>query len=350
MAWCEQLSFDSLSPPDLFRYSRTSKTANQVVSSYIKRAFNVENVLGRFFTDPQISHFRSLQSQTGMLISGSTALQFFERTFYPESDLDLYVEHRYCRVIALWLVAIGYSYEARAGHPDELEEALGPTPVGNGPSMRFLSSAIVDYSDSGVIKVYNFHKSDTGCKIQLITSRHSPLELILKFHSTTVMNLITHDKAYSLYPLGTFKEHRSLALYREDTNEEAARIARDKYVARGWTLVEALTQDEMADPTSAFSPGSRFVGDSKCWTIPILPKLDLPEGYIEMNSWDLQYDSANHAEMAYTVLTAPTLRYNYLVKDVPLQRYILPTLFYSKGKELIDDKLRDRINLSRGIQ
>lgn len=316
----------------------------------MKRTFNVQNIMGRFFTDSQISHFRSLQSQTGLLISGSTAVQFFERTFYPESDLDLYVEHRYCKVIALWLVTIGYSYEARAGHPDQLEQALGTTPWKGGP-MRFLSSSIVDYSNSGVINVYNFHKSDSDCKIQLITSRHSPLELILKFHSTTVMNLITHEKAYSLYPRGTFKERRSLALYREDSNEEAAKIGRDKYVARGWTLVEELTQDEMADPTSAFSSGSRFVGDSKCWTIPILPKLDLPASYIEMNSWNLRYSSVNDAEMSYTVLTAATLRFNYLVKDVPLQRFILPTLFSNyKSKESIDDKLRDRINLYRGIQ
>lgn len=141
------------------------------------------------------------------------------------------------------------------------------------------------------------------------------------------MNLISHEKAYSLYPRGTFKERRSLAVYRDGTNEEAAKIARDKYVARGWTLVGALTRDEMEDPTSTFSAGGRYVGDSKCWTIPILPKLELPEGYIEMNSWNLRYDTDNHAEMSYTVLTTPSLRYNYLVKDVPLQRFILPTLF-----------------------
>jgi hypothetical protein len=161
----------------------------------MKRAFNIQNVMGRFFSEAEMSHFRSLQSCTGMLISGSTALQFFERTFYPESDLDLYVEHRYCRMIALWLVSIGYSYQPRPGHPDHdqlepqnLEEALGPTPPelnGTSASIRFLPSSIVDYSDSGVIKVYNFHKSDSDCKIQLITSRHSPMELILKFHSST---------------------------------------------------------------------------------------------------------------------------------------------------------------------
>lgn len=285
-----------------------------------------------------------------MLISGSTALQFFERTFYPESDLDLYVEHRYCKTIALWLVAIGYSYEAREGHPEQLEEALGTTPPKIVGTLDFLSSHIADYPDSGIIQVFNFHKSDSDCKIQLITSHHSPLELILKYHSTAVMNLITHEKAYSLYPRGTFKERRSLAVYQEKNAEaiykKATKIARDKYVARGWTLVEALTRDEMADPTSAFFPGSRYVGDSKCWTIPILPKLDRPEDYIEMNSWNLQYKSLNHAEMSYKVLAASSLRYNYLVKDQHLMRYILPILFsHFKSQELIDDKLRDRMNL-----
>ena len=151
----------------------------------MRRAFNLENLMSRFFTETEISHFRSLQSRTGMLISGSTALQFFERTFYPESDLDLYVEHRYCKVIALWLVTVGYSFEPRPGHPDQLEEALSVAPHVFPRTTQFLSSAIVDYEDSGVINVYNFRRSDPDCKIQLITSRHSPLELILKFHSST---------------------------------------------------------------------------------------------------------------------------------------------------------------------
>ena len=50
-----------------------------------------------------------------MLISGSIALQFFERMFYPESDLDIYVEIRYYKVIVSWLIGIGYIYEPHPG-------------------------------------------------------------------------------------------------------------------------------------------------------------------------------------------------------------------------------------------
>lgn len=325
----DDVLFDNLSPADLLRYSRTSKTAYQMVSSYMRRAFNLQKLMDRFFTEIEMSSFRLWQSRTGMLISGSTALQFLDRTFYPESDLDIYVEHRYCKVIALWLISIGYTYgRARPGLSDQdLEEALRMTKFAIPKTIKFLPPSTPDYLDCGVAGVYNFHKADPDCKIQLVASHYSPVELILKFHSTCVMNLISHEKAYSLYPRGTFNERRSLIFHREGSSEEAAKVAREKYVARGWSMVEGLPQDEAMDPTLAFSAGSRYIGDSKCWTIPILPKLRLPEGYIEINSWNLLYDKANDAEMLFTILFSPTLRYSYLVKDVPLQRYILPALF-----------------------
>ncbi len=53
----------------------------------------------------------------GMLISGSTALQFLDRTTFLESDLDIYVEHQLRRKIALWLVAIGYKYQPTPKYP-----------------------------------------------------------------------------------------------------------------------------------------------------------------------------------------------------------------------------------------
>ena len=147
------------------------------------------------------------------------------------------------------------------------------------------------------------------------------------------MNLISHEKAYSLYPRGTFKERRSLVHSKEGVGEEAAKVARDKYVARGWEMVETLMEDEIMDPTSAFAAGSRYVGDSKCWTVPIFPKLQLREGYIETNSWDQVYNEDNDPEILFTILMAPTLRYCYLVKDPPLERYILRTLSSFKGEQ-----------------
>jgi len=279
--------------------------------------------------------------------------------FYPESDLDLYVEKRYSRVVVVWLISIGYTYEPRPGSDQSLQKALGPEDI----SEDFAHPWTENYLNSGVVNVHNFYKSDPDCKIQLVVSRRSPLEPILTFHSTCVMNLISHEKAYSLYPRGTFNERRSLILPKEDGNKEKSRVAREKYIARGWNMVQALTPDEIQDPTSAFSAGGRYVGDSKCWTIPIFPELQLPEGYIETNSWNLVYDHrrTNNASISFSNLIDPLLQHSYLVKDKSLKRYIPKLLNDIKGEDepfrymdddlrLRMDDLRPRLESYRGIQ
>ena len=122
-----------------------------------------------------------------MLISGSIALQFFERVFYPESDLDLYVEIRYYKTIASWLISIGYIYESRPGQNSDqnLDEVLNTVIPTDGP--RFAQPSTGDYADFGVVDVYDFHKpDDPDSKIQLVVSHYSPLEPILRFHSSTL--------------------------------------------------------------------------------------------------------------------------------------------------------------------
>ena len=54
-----------------------------------RRAFNVNRFLARFFSDAIA--FRALEVRIGTLTSESAALQFFDRTFYPKSDLGLFV-------------------------------------------------------------------------------------------------------------------------------------------------------------------------------------------------------------------------------------------------------------------
>ncbi len=58
-------------------------------------------------------------------------MQFFDRDTYPDSDLDVYVEHRYVRVLTDWLVNIGYEYKplSDAANMATLDAALLPTPL-----------------------------------------------------------------------------------------------------------------------------------------------------------------------------------------------------------------------------
>lgn len=141
------------------------------------------------------------------------------------------------------------------------------------------------------------------------------------------MNIITHDTAYSLYPHGTFEQKRSLIISTEGSKQDAART---KYVARGWKMVKDLTLEEAMNPKSAFAQGDRYVGDSKCWKIPILPRLDLPESFMETNTWKLTYRNNLESAMSFKILVIDSLRYSYLVVDKSLQEYLTPALLGSK--------------------
>jgi len=195
----------------MFRYSRTCKYFHYTVSSYLRRKHKLETVLGKYFTDDQILHFRHLQATTGMIISGSTALQFFERVLYPDSDLDLYVEYRYMRLVALWLASIGYRYvparnkviseeqddagRVSATQPTlkEALAAIAPPDIvypihgyeSHPPPRIFFYGSGGGYLDATAI--LNFAKRDEfheHSKIQLISASNSPVEMVLNFHSS----------------------------------------------------------------------------------------------------------------------------------------------------------------------
>ena len=142
------------------------------------------------------------------------------------------------------------------------------------------------------------------------------------------MNFITHEKAYSLYPRATFEERRSL-VHPSDASwrEDARAAARTKYAGRGWLVVNRLTQAEIDNRTSAFAYGRRIVGDQYCWTMDLLPKIaDLPQGFVESNSWGLSFTQHRQAEMKYLLLKKPELRFSYTVADEIIKDYLFPAL------------------------
>ncbi|KAJ8454788.1 hypothetical protein ONZ51_g12827 [Trametes cubensis] len=104
------LSF--LTPRALLLLSRTSSKVREHVLAYMKEAFDINRTLRRFLPDP--IEFCCLQARTGTLVSGSVALQFFDRTYYPSSDLDLYVYPSCRREVGIWLLSQGFTFSSRS--------------------------------------------------------------------------------------------------------------------------------------------------------------------------------------------------------------------------------------------
>ncbi|KAK1227342.1 hypothetical protein PQX77_009664 [Marasmius sp. AFHP31] len=360
--------FSCLDPQDINSYSRTCRDAYRQVELYWNRALCIYRLLSRFFTEDEAKQFRGVQASTGTLISGSMALQFFNRVTYLGSDLDLYVERRYCEPVASFLTRIGYKYEPR-GTQDPL---LTTEIFGMADSSRDIDAAYDDVlqnqCERGFAGVLNMTRGQW--KVQLIAAKRSPMEIILNFHSTVVMNVISHSRAYSLYPEATFRKSLSLICYQCDGAKSTVPI--QKYIRRGWRMIN-YDGIEYVPSTSALQPGEalpgdhekifrhaqmRHLGDAYCWTyklpdVPVtippktlhlptvesgaprlsgqearllaiqnalasmLPKSKLShlprEEVVEGNSWALGKGSDGFGHMNFTIPRMPRLRYMYCI-------------------------------------
>ncbi|KJA17399.1 hypothetical protein HYPSUDRAFT_46484 [Hypholoma sublateritium FD-334 SS-4] len=307
---------DHLSPAQLYKYARTCRSAHYTVSAYIRRRFQLHTLLARYFSADEVLAFRRLQYNTGMVISGSTALQFFDRTVYAEADLDLFVEHGLREPVAVWLVHVGYTYVPhKASAFPTLDEALLSEDVEidrTGINVSYAEHSHHEYS-AGVM-VLTFEKRAPHRKVQIITSQFSPITKVLRFHSTCVMNIITHNKAYSFFPRATFEAPRRSLKVLPRGYRTAALKALEKYDARGWAVINEITRADFDGPNAAFWNGPRRVGDARCWTMRILPDIGLPDDFIENNAWSTQYTVDMQAKMSFYSLYSRThLTASYII-------------------------------------
>ncbi|KAK2464967.1 hypothetical protein APHAL10511_003043 [Amanita phalloides] len=312
--------FDFLLPVDLIHFGQISQTARKAVTNYNRLAFDIIRLLSPYFSDEEIKSFRQLQLFTGTVISGSTAVQLFGRTTYPKSDLDIYVEHRYCRDVAWWLTSVGYKYNpTRRGQPISFIEAFKASKTEEGAEEE--QSEQSEYA-LGVENVFDFVRAGSERKVQLISATCCPMEVILNYHSTCVMNVITHNMAYSLFPYATFQQHRALVC---GPSGEKRSWAHEKYRERGWEVEPYIDIDEMMSIRSDFIFGRRWVGDGRCWMIPLQPYLSeyaetegVVRDRITSNSWMIVHPNQANSEMFF-ISTPPRqefcLRFRYLCAD-----------------------------------
>jgi len=196
-----EIIFSYLSPATLIRFSRACRLAQDAVSMFYARAFNINRHLKRFFSNP--IGFRSLQARTGTLISGSNALQFLDRTFYPESDLDLYAHPGHAREVGEWLIQNeGYIFaprppqQNRPFHELDWTDTWSPWAIDLPRTDIHMDDMHVErYRVQGLDQVYHFEKPQPGApdapplRLQIILADHTPMACILGFHSSYVSRI-----------------------------------------------------------------------------------------------------------------------------------------------------------------
>lgn len=154
---------------------KTCRAVYAAVQKYIAHAYRIERILSRFFDDPL--EFRQLQAQTFTLISGSSALQFFDRSFYPSSDLDLWVHKPHQLEVGTWLLAQGYKFVPING-----QDAIFETEI-----LESDENSDGEYDEIDIFgTVFTFRKPNTkgdgDLKVEIIVAKRTPMECILTFH------------------------------------------------------------------------------------------------------------------------------------------------------------------------
>ncbi|KAK7445069.1 hypothetical protein VKT23_014931 [Stygiomarasmius scandens] len=243
-----------LTPKTRRSLATASREANIAVSSYNDRAYRLDKAYSRFLKSAaEINKFRILQYQFGVLVSGSVALQYMDCSEFLESDLDVYVCSHSAKHVEDFFKSIGYTCSPNRPFP---------VPVGDAdPNF---------YRNTGISKVLNYERD--GQKVQIVATVWSPIDVILGFHSTVVMNFLTFSHAYSL----------------KSRNSKAAL---EKYEDRGWSRVFVPSFDDFLQPSSEVYHGERCVGDTATWVRKLEPlQFDSTLGNIPANVMDFNMD------------------------------------------------------------
>ncbi|THU88957.1 hypothetical protein K435DRAFT_678950, partial [Dendrothele bispora CBS 962.96] len=216
-------------------------------------------LLSKYFLTHELEPFYRMQEDCGVVVSGSTVLQFFTGCRW-ESDLDLYV-----LIPALWsagsfLSSCGYDYDPTLGQITNFIKASN-TILMSPPALDHHTS----YPGSGIASVFNFKKGNR--KIQLIACRSNILQVILGFHSTCVMNFVTRHHAVSLFPRSTLHSRTSLVNAIDPNPTLANALA--KYADRGWQMLSHPPLQDYLSPESELGQVIRYPGDQFCYIRPL---------------------------------------------------------------------------------
>ncbi|KAK0484208.1 hypothetical protein EDD18DRAFT_1084062 [Armillaria luteobubalina] len=270
--------------------------ACEIIMKFMHDTYNTVTLIKRFFPSELAAEFQVLQQQTSLMVSGSSALAFFYRSPFPDSDCDLYVHSRHCNQVIAFVLKAGYRLY-RLMTSQNIESVFHTSEV----LFYFCSN---NYALKTITGVHEFvHHANENLKFQVILCQESPVDVLLGFHSTVPMNIITHDYVISLYPKATFNLGVNFAKF--DVCVPAV-VGRHKYTSCGWTLIPDSKGGWDADLRDV----QRYIGDRYCWLIhlPALSPLPQSSSHILGHSWVLSYPKADAGYVTqYGLLSLSTL-------------------------------------------
>ncbi|KAK0246512.1 hypothetical protein EDD85DRAFT_758646, partial [Armillaria nabsnona] len=300
---CDDLIFNFLTPKEMWCFARTNREAYDRVKLYHFDVHSIARTLQLWFRESDLTSFRDMQRCTGLVISGSVALSFFDRRSFQGNDLDLYVTLSGCQEAVVFLLMRGYRWKIRGRNilsslksSKEIYRCRAKT---EWDQRKFLGP----YRTRGICSVLTFINNEDA-QVQIIIAQYSIIDLILNFHSVLMMNIITWSHAICLYPYSSFEMRlslqSSLACYKSKQS-----IIRQKYTLRGFTITD---NPGYFLGIAEYNQRLRYIGDKFSWVLPLmhLPGRSKYIGDISANSWQIiprarRDPCGNLIKMAYSM-------------------------------------------------
>ena len=116
--------FSHCTPGTIHHISHMCGSAQCAILDYNARAYDINTHLRCFVTNPDL--FRTMQELYWFIVSGSFTLHFMDRTIYPESNMDLYVNEKKAITLAKWIMqegGRGYMFAPQGDQP-EIQRSL----------------------------------------------------------------------------------------------------------------------------------------------------------------------------------------------------------------------------------
>ncbi len=276
----EQL-FPYLDTIDLILLSRTCKDLSGLYRDQVSRQWNINERLAGFVEDPL--RFRSVMATQNVLLSGECALRFMDRRSWDDVELDTFVEHGPAAraFLELLIKREGYSgWIDTAGPPHKLHEFLSSTSASREIlQVGFTESlfGVIELLIAALDQTYRYRKQNKVAgapllRIRVIITKHEPITAILKvYYSTCLVNVISWNKAYAVFPIPTFVHHTTLYLMEPGSKTHACADA--TLAAMGWSALKDLPREEtpahMITGEASADYQVRRVGDECSWIITL---------------------------------------------------------------------------------
>lgn len=178
-----------MSPFTLAAYAQVNRLGRDEAESFTKLRYRIEKCLERTFSPPECTRLRGVMNDTGAIVSGIAALEFFCRRFLSKSSLDILVNKTQVDKLTSWLLEKGFAWLTESG---KTEYGVTLYTVGSEAELAVklvkfaLAELQSDDLSEGIPNICGtlLFGRDKDVPVRLVVTMLPPVQVVLSFHSS----------------------------------------------------------------------------------------------------------------------------------------------------------------------